>query len=541
MAEKNDKPISQFEERTVLSGNEMIPFAESGKNGKIKSSLLKGLKGDKGDKGDTGAKGEKGDPGLKGDKGDAGKSAYQLAVDGGYKGTEAEFSSILSGLPEQELTVDKLSKQVAKNTGDIKSLNEFVYEDEYYGIEFDTAVSSPECTRIGKVELHKSLPAHNLRGCLLNDNGDRVKYLNEKDWTGEVLDGSQGQVMVEISHYRRFETDGTKRRVKLSKYPLAGYHQVRMYVSAYQATVERSTSKLASVKNTSAGYRGGSNNASWDGTYRSSLGVPATSINLTNFRNYARKRKAGSSEWNCMLYEAQKALYWLFAVEYATLDTQKAYNAELTAEGFRQGGLGAGVTNLDWGKWSAFNGNNPFVPCGFTDSLGNGTGTMPFTMPDEYGTLVTNVPRYRGIENPFGHVWHWTDGIKVRISPTVENGGDGLSKVFICKDPALFKDSGYDGYTYVGDEARNEGYVKEVIFGDGGEIMPLVCTGGGSTTYHCDYHYTNIPTAETPRGVLFGGHAASGSRAGFACATSGAVPSSSNASVGSRLCFLPHE
>ncbi|EKC77108.1 hypothetical protein LEA_04345 [human gut metagenome] len=116
------------------------------------------------------------------------------------------------------------------------------------------------------------------------------------------------------------------------------------------------------------------------------------------------------------------------------------------------------------------------------------------------------VPRYRGVENPFGHVWQWTDGINIRISPTEENGGDGLSKVFVCTDPAKFSDSGYDGYAHVGNEARAEGYVKEVIFGEGGEIMPSV-VGGGSSTYFCDYHYTNIPTAEALRGVLFGGRA----------------------------------
>lgn len=38
----NDKSISQLTERTTLTGEEMIPFAEAGKNGKFKSSLLQG-------------------------------------------------------------------------------------------------------------------------------------------------------------------------------------------------------------------------------------------------------------------------------------------------------------------------------------------------------------------------------------------------------------------------------------------------------------------------------------------------------------------
>lgn len=68
--------------------------------------------------------------------------------------------------------------------------------------------------------------------------------------------------------------------------------------------------------------------------------------------------------------------------------------------------------------------------------------------------------------------------------------------------------------------------------------MPSV-VGGGSSTYFCDYHYTNIPTAEALRGVLFGGAASYGALAGFAYAYSYSSPSSAFAFVGSRLCFIP--
>lgn len=126
----------------------------------------------------------------------------------------------------------------------------------------------------------------------------------------------------------------------------------------------------------------------------------------------------------------------------------------------------------------------------------------------------------------------------MRISPNADKGGDGLSKVFVCSDPAKFNDSNYEGYSHVGNEARTEGYVKEVIFGEGGEIMPKT-VGGGSTTYFCDYHYTNIPTTETLRVVLFGGAAYYGSSAGFVSAYSYNAPSFTNTDFGSRLCFFP--
>lgn len=440
-------------------------------------------------------------------------------------------------------SLEQVQKFIRKNFIELKDLiNEQLIL--YYGVEFDVSSSSPGCVRIGNMNLHKTLPIHNkIRGCLLNDNGDVIKYLNPSDWTSEILDGTMGQVMVEIpSHYRRFESEGTLRRIKLSEVPLTGFHLVpTMFVSAYQATINRINTILSSVKNTSPDYRGGSNQSTWDDTYKSMLGMPATAISRTNFRNYARKRKPSSTQWNCMTYDIQKTLYWLFVTEYATLNSQAEYNAELTPDGLRQGGLGMGVTLLNYDKWNNFNGYYPFIPCGYTDSLGNKTGIVNFTMPEEYdntSTLTINVPRYRGIENPFGHIWQWTDGINVRISPSEENGGDGLSKVFICNDTSAFNDSNYNGYTYIGNEARNDGYIKEIIFGEYGDIIPSL-VGGGSSTYHCDYHHTIIPSSESLRGVLFGGDAAHGSSAGFACAYSNFVPSGTDADVGSRLCFIP--
>lgn len=456
----------------------------------------------------------------------------------------------VTGTNPFELITEVIDTDGESKKAALASLLPYLEEQCAYGIEKDFAVSSPTCTRVGSASLHKELPIQSrMLGCLLDDNGNVGEYLNPLDWTGHVLDGSHGQIMVEIPHcYVKFtQLTETKIRVMFSEYPLPGYSVVRhQFVSSDEATVDRTNTskpKLASVVNTAVEFRGGNNNTAWDGTYRSLLGLPATQISRTNFRAYARNRGVAGLNgcgWNCMTYDIQKILYWLFVVEYATLNSQAAFNPELTAEGYHQGGLGDGVSGLDGTKWNNYNSYYPFIPCGYTHHLGNRTGVVDFTMPEEYGAeKVVPVPRYRGIQNPFGHIWQWTDGINVRINPTEANGGNNRSEVFVCSDPALFKDSNYDGYTYVGDEARNEGYVKELIFGHGGEIMPKVCSGAGSTTYVCDYHYTNIPTTTTLRGVLFGGCALNGAYCGFAYAPSDSAPSKTAAYIGSRLCFIP--
>lgn len=447
----------------------------------------------------------------------------------------------VSGTNPYNLYCEVLDEDGESKKAALATLLPYVEEQSSYGVQFDTTVSSPSCTRVGSTDLHKSLPVQSrMRGCILDDDGKMVEYLDPSDWTGQVRDGSRGQVMVEIPlHYRKFETDGTKLTVRISELPLPGYHQVPLcYVSAYEAALDRSNLKLASVCNSTEQYRGGNNNANYDGTYRSFLNRPVTQLSRTSFRTYARNRKTGSSEWNCMTYDMQKTLYWLFVIEYATLNSQAAYNAALTSDGFRQGGLGDGVTTWD-GNWGTFNGYFPFVPCGHTDSLGNRTGVVEYTATNEDTITKTfQVPRYRGVENPFGHLWQWTDGINIRVSPTTENGGDDLSKVFVCSDPSKFSDTGYDGYSHVGNEARSGGFVKEVIFGEGGEIMPKT-VGGGSTTYFCDNHYTNTPTSEALRGVLFGGRAVNGADAGFVAANSDSAPSGTTTYFGSRLCFIP--
>jgi hypothetical protein len=295
---------------------------------------------------------------------------------------------------------------------------------QWYGIEYDVTNSSPAVTRIGNTQLHASLPVQSkMRRCLLNDDGTVNYYLDNDDSTlkedgqAATLDGSDGQVMEEIpAHYRRFETDGNIRRVKLSTLSLPGFHYVpKQYYSAYEPTVYRPDNKLASVVNLTADYRGGNNNSAWDSAINSLLGKPATSISRTNFRTYARNRGAG---WEMNVYETYKNIFWLFIVEHATRNSQAAVNNTLTAEGYRQGGLGDGVTTASSSEWSDFSGYYPFIPCGATNSLGNNTGEVAVEIIDFGGEGINRtfmVPSYRGIENPFGHIWKNTDGVNIRI------------------------------------------------------------------------------------------------------------------------------
>ncbi len=373
-----------------------------------------------------------------------------------------------------------------------------------YGVEWDITLPNPELTRIGEMPLHASLPIQSgMRRCLLKDDGTVNYYLHETDstkkadGTAAVLTGADGQVMVEIpAHYRKFETDGNKRRCYLSESALPGYHAVpKAYRSAYQAY--NSSSVLSSISGV----------------------TPSASISLTNFRAYARNRGVAGKNgagWNCDVYDIQKAVYWLYIVEYANFNCQAPFNAQPTTEGYKQGGLGDGVTN-----------SSSFVQTGATNSLGNQTGV---------GT--SNASSYRGIENPFGNFYHWTDGVKVRVQ---SNSAGGKSELFVCPDPAKFNDSGYSDYENRGEIARvSSVYITALLLGEFGENVASAASGGSATTYMCDYFYTSIPSSgEAERGVLFGGYRSSGAYAGFACANTANAASRTDTYFGSRLCFIP--
>lgn len=424
--------------------------------------------------------------------------------------------------------------------------------DYYYGVRIKSNVAATTLERIGRPELHTSLPVQSkMRRCVLNDNGTVNYYLHPTDSTkrdtgaAANLTGADGMVMVEIpKHYRKFEFDGSDLIALISEYPLPGFHEVpKMYRSAYEATVDRTvtaTPKLASVVNTTAAFRGGNNNTAYDGTYRSFLGLPATGISLTNFRNYARNRGTAGLNgkgWNCDLYAAQLATYWLFVIEYANLNCQADYNAQPDTNGYKQGGLGAGVTTMSDANWNTYNGYYPVVPCGVTNSLGNASGVVARTINNGAGISYTfQVPSYRGIENPFGHIWSWTDGCKCEIQ---SDEAGGLSKFYVCDDPAKFQDSTYNDYHYRGNLPRANGYIKAILGGEFGDNMPTT-VGGASTTYFADYFYTNIPESGTAmRGVLFGGGASYGAHAGLSYSSTSYAASYTFAYFGSRLCFIP--
>lgn len=407
----------------------------------------------------------------------------------------------------------------------------------WYGVKFDLAnSSSPDGVRTGNMEMHKTLPIQSkMRGCTINNVDNVKKYLKADDWTkwedGTVIaqDSSQisPEMMVEIpEHYRLLvATPDNTVEVRMSEYNLPGYTKVeKKYIGAYEGmTSETLPNLLRSINNTK--YK------------------PKVSTTRNQFQVFARENSR-TNNWNIYTYGAHRDLTWLFVVEYATLNSQKAFNANLTAEGYHQGGLGEGVTT----ESVKINGADTwsFVPCGTTNSLGNGTGIIEYTHTNtnaegaSTGTKVVNVPRYRGIENPFGHVWK-------NVIDVVVAGTD--NSVYICKDYTKFGTfeggtnptaeqliaAGYELQDFKESTITGQ-YVKKLVNNNQADLFPTVVGNGASaTTYYCDYHWTSATA--TPRTLLIGGRSGLGSSAGLFYLFSGHGLDYSAAVVGTRITF----
>lgn len=549
--------------------------------------------------------------------------------------------------------------------------------DVAYGVEWDVTVADPHITRVGNLSYHVSLPIQSkYRGCVCQGN-QIIYYLDPTDWSkkdnGEpsVLDGTDGVVRVHTpKFYGRSWEEGNIRRVMITETKLddTWIEIPEMLIDAYRCTVVNSTidsgylstlpiNSAVSVVSTSEKLRGSTNSSSRDiylstDIFRTDLGKPRTGINRSTMRTYSRN--AGSE---LMCYEYYKWIfYWAYTIEYASFHSQDTYNSELTNEGYHQGGLGSGISNMS--NWNEYNSTTPITPCGYGNSIGNFTGIKSLTIPEfvytvtaawfnswsanssictssngsnnsklitsiksitdyafyynptnvwgtttymisgltngqkvifkekqsgtNYSTATTllevdqdgeyqvnwsdynlngqkyvgfsqiqetcnitiyntnrnttqvtktqqvlNISRWRGFDNPFGDIWTNLEGIVVK-----RDSASQPSNVYTTTNPEYFDDN-IDNKQIAGIEVAQDGYIKTFDLNETAEIIPSNCTGAGSTTYKCDYHYCNVSYTDK-RTVLVGGRAAYGAHCGFGFFRSADSVGYSLSSVGFR-------
>ena len=428
--------------------------------------------------------------------------------------------SVVSSLPS-----NVVSRHITFNVTS-QNLEEF----DWYGVSWSETSSNPDCTRIGNMDMHRSLPiqsmmkpfafqtqpVHKDQFVPLKENFTEAMY-------GHVNNGEAGQVastvnvMIKIPEFWYVDdyTPGTKtHNLKICPHAKPGWHHHKeAYVSAYEAFNFGNKGRLISMKSV----------------------VPTVNFTRTNGRTWARANGFdGEAKWNLYTYEEHRAICHLFLVEYATRNSQKAVNTALTPEGFRQGGLGSGCTT----GTATINGAQTwsFIPTGSSDSLGSGSGEVTVTIQqtDSSGsntsTITRKCNRYRGIENPFGHIWKHTDDI-ISIY-------EGVWRTYYKSiKPDQFATDKNNSYKPLTSAAVITGYKTEIRATPTCDFFAEACTNGSETTYWCDYNWDNTDTSE--HCLLIGGNSDHGGEAGLFLLNSSSVVGDSYAAIGSRLTYLP--
>ena len=481
---------------------------------------------------------------------------------------------------------DKIMSQKATTDAIMKSYN-YDVNQLAYGVRLDLTGNGQTLERVGNLSLHKTRPiTSKARNCVKNVAGvnyylsDDTDLLKADGVTPSVLDGTDGDVMKEIPEfYVLEETVNNYAYTWISEFPLPNFIRIpKTYHGLYEGSYDTTTNQTRSVINA---------------TIRT--GLPSTGKSRSYYNNGARLNR--NITWNIDTLLSNYIRGLLFRVDYATYDSQAPYNSQPTAEGYLQGGLGAGVTYIDSYKWR-YNSQNPFIPCGYTAELGNRTGVKDFYMPYEYDGWSPvpgdNTGYYKGIYNA-----STLYNVNEYVADTADSSiGQGDGKLYKCilTAPA---GTALTNTTYFTEQIRTKVQVNrflvEMPFGhtykhmidsiieltngytttkcyiyDNPEHYPtsdvndiktanarFLCNmpsaggyvktfnkytlvpyaiGGSSDSWGYDYYYWRGEVGGVLRGLLFGGYANHGASAGFGYSDVSDSPANASANFGVRLC-----
>jgi len=327
-----------------------------------------------------------------------------------------------------------------------------------------------------------------------------------------ILNGDAGQVMVEIpEHWWYYTYSSNTHYWYISGTQRVNWnHFEKSYIGAYEAQIYDDSAGSIIGGSTSITVAAADNLCSISGT------TAHTNETRAEYRTLASQRGTG---WHQMDNSIYAAVTRLMIIEYANFDFQIK--------------ISTGLTDVVSGDWSAYNGYSPLHNAGLTNSLGNVTGEVALEIENFVGgssTLTTQVPSYRGIENPYGHFWKFLDGINVHNSTA--NG----SRCYVSDTPANYADNTDTNYDLAGSLAEADGYGLTLM--PTGKGFYPASVGASSTTGLCDYYYTEFDTVPDGgwRVVLAGGDAAAGAYSGVFSVFSHYASSYDGAKLGARLC-----
>ena len=398
-----------------------------------------------------------------------------------------------------------------------------------------------------------NLRAYNMMGrCNVSDDGTITAYYGDTSYTE---DGSNGQVMVYIPKFY-YKVNITDKQLVDSTKPEYGYdiHEATYSISDIQLDGYKLHPAFINAAGNEVDYvlcsafEGSTYDASASayntndaqtvdftastGDLLASIGYvnnggttvhvkPATGLTQRftrpNSMTIAKNRGAG---WYALTFKLASAIQMLITVEYGC-------NSQVNiADGV------VGITDNTSYNCASYVGS----------TVGNTTGRAASTINEINGTETTHTSatttsvNYRGIENMWGNIWKWVDGINIH-----GNGSQRGGVPYVCTDMNFNDSKNTDNYESVGFTVANtDGYAK--YFGYGNEkydwVFMISTVGGSATNAIGDYFYktTNL---NGYRAALLGGAWSNSSNAGVFYWNLKNVASNRSRNVGVRLMYIP--
>ncbi|MDA5561942.1 fibronectin type III domain-containing protein [Exiguobacterium sp. MMG028] len=369
------------------------------------------------------------------------------------------------------------SGNVNSNTANRLAATPVAYQE--YGVAWNKTTG--QVTRLGSTVglsagagFNSKLPWQGVRRCNLADNGTVNAYHGDPTYKD---DGANGQVMVEIPKFWfKKTTTANGYEFWISDGALSGYS---VHPAFYR---DRGTGTAVEVDKRYAGAYLGFINGS---KLESKSGVtPSASQTIGTFRTRAEARGSG---WGIEDFNLFYALQMLYLVEYASMDSQTALG---------QGYTGASAVRTTGG--TAASGSA---------SSGSASATVQVS--------------YRGVEDIWGNLYYWIDGLY----------SNGSWQLLIGNRAFNDTGSGYSKTITSGVASNSGGYMSDIVADQDAGFIGKTFSGSSTTGL---YDYGSLYAGYLP--IASGGWSA-GAYAGVFRLNVNYSASYSHSDIGARLAY----
>lgn len=366
-------------------------------------------------------------------------------------------------------------------------------------------------------------------GCSINGYDGEISVYTPKFYIWSVdKDGAGNEVWISEKKCVDYAREVKAHLIGISRCPLL---RTAMNDDKWGWLNTLSDNTAVSVVNYQPNLRGGTNDTSYDqylgdNNFRTMLGKAASKISLSGIRTYTQKIKGSQ----VLYYQIWNAIVWCYFIEYADFDVKKAFNSNLTNEGYHQGGLGNGLISID--RWTEYNSNTPNVPTDYTLSAGNNTKLIskPSHSFGSYTQKQLDVPCYRG----FNTFWYGDTWINIENFISKYDSISDKRKFYFTDNPNNFSNDINNKEHIIEINPNLNGWAKEIAIGNNADLITNKVSN--TTNYINCYRWDNTDTSVYT--TFVSGTAARGTFCGLASLSCNDVVGRAYSDVAFAKCFI---